>query len=90
MVKNKMEQTYKIVGIQSSNGSKKLELRPLESIVTERESVNPLEAIKNLNSLVQRTQQMYSKNRIADIIRVSDKTFKDMDLKIDGTFTIKY
>jgi len=85
-----MEQTYTIVGIQSNNGYKKLELRPLESIVSEKESIDPLEALKNIGGLVQRTQKMYSKNRIIDIIRVSDKTYRDMNLEIDGSFTIKY
>lgn len=84
------EKSYMIVGIRSENGKKRLELKPVEDMVQKQEEINPMAALKNISGLVEKTKQMYSKGKNMDIIRISDDEFKELDLQIDGGFTIKY
>ena len=84
------EKSYMIIGIRSEKDEKRLELRPLDDIVQKKESLNPMAALKDIGSLVQRTQEMYSKGRNIDIVRVSNEDFKERNLEIDGYFTISY
>ena len=55
-----------------------------------QESIDPLQALKNIGGLVQKTSQMYMKQRQIDVIRVPDQVYKDKNLSIDGTLTITY
>jgi len=86
-----MEQTYKIIGIQSGNGYKKLELKPLETLVQDKEKDDLLSAAKlGFGGVIKKTAQMYSQQRLIDVIRVPDEEYELMNLTIDGTFTISY
>ena len=85
-----MEQTYKIIGIRSGNGYKKLDLIALENTLQQNEKVDPLDALKNFGGLVQKTSQMYMKQKQIDTIRVPDTVYVEKQLGIDGTFTITY
>jgi len=88
-----MEQTYKIVGIHSEQGCKKLCLVALENMMQKQETVDPLaalNALKNMSGLVQKTSEMYLKQKQVDHIRVPDSVFKEKQLAIDETFTINY
>jgi len=85
-----MEQTYKIVGIHSEQGCKKLCLVALENMMQKQETVDPLAALKNMSSLVQKTSEMYLKQKQVDHIRIPDSVFKEKQLAIDETFTINY
>jgi len=86
-----MEQTYKIIGIQSGNGYKKLELKPLETLVQDKEKDDLFSAAKmGFGGVIQKTAKMYSQQRLIDVIRVPDEEYKRMNLEIDATFTISY
>jgi len=85
-----MEQTYKIIGIRSGNGCKQLDLIALENTLQENESLDPLIALKNIGGLVQKTSQMYMKQKQIDTIRIPNRIYDEKKLEIDGTFTINY
>lgn len=86
-----MEQTYKIIGIQSGDGYKKLELKPLETLVQDKEKDDLFSAAKmGFGGVIKKTAQMYSQQRLIDVIRVPDETYEQMHLEIDSTFTINY
>ena len=85
-----MEQTYKIVGIGSGNGYKKLELKQIENMVNENDEVSITDALKSMSGLVQKTQNAFLKSKQFDVIRIPDKLFKELHLEIDGLFTISY
>lgn len=55
-----------------------------------QESIDPMQALKNIGGLVQKTSQMYMKQKQIDTIRVPDQVYKDKNLSIDGTLTITY
>ena len=84
------EKSYMIIGIRSEKGEKRLELRPLDDIIQKKEKLSPMDALKDIGGLVQKTQEMYSKGKTIDIVRVSDEDFKERHLEIDGYFTISY
>jgi hypothetical protein len=86
-----MEQTYKIIGIQSGDGYKKLELKPLETLVQNKEKDDLFGAAKmGFGGVIKKTAQMYKQDLRYDIIRVPDEEYKRMHLEIDSTFTINY
>jgi hypothetical protein len=85
-----MEQTYKIVGIQSMKGYKKLELQPLENLVEEDIKVNTMSLLKNVGGFMKDVQKMYGKDVAMDILRIPDDVFSEKKLVLDGTLTITY
>lgn len=85
-----MEQTYKIIGIQSMKGYKKLELQPLENLVQEEYKVDTMGLLKNIGGFMKDVQTMYTKDQAIDILRIPDKVFNEKELQLDGTLTITY
>lgn len=85
-----MEQSYKIIGVQSENGFKKLKLKPMENQVEEKKPLNVMAALKDINGFVSQTTDMFSKTVHIDMISVPDEVYKSMGLMIDGMFTISY
>ena len=85
-----MEQTYKIVGVQSENGYKKLKLKPLEKEVNEKKKLNVLGALNDINGFIGETKNMFTGSIHVDIICVPDAEYVKRGLVIDGMFTITY
>ena len=85
-----MKQTYRIVGIRSLDGFKKLELQPMDEMVQENKEVNLGDIMKNIGGFTKETARRFQKYQSFDVIRVSDLAFSEGKYELDGLFTIEF